>query len=89
MIKNGRPIDELGYEFDDFYAVTAYGESIDEAAQKVTRYIVDYLEEVHMMDRTDAYALASLAGDLKIAEVVDEPHMLVAMHISKDELNME
>jgi acetamidase/formamidase len=28
--------------------------------------------------------LCSLAGDLKIAEVVDEPHMLVTMHLPKE-----
>ena len=36
------------------------------------------------MERNDAYALCSLAGDLHIAEVVDAPHMLVSMHIPKD-----
>jgi acetamidase/formamidase len=29
------------------------------------------------------YALASLAGDLKINEVVDVPHVLVSMHMPK------
>lgn len=89
VLKDGRKIEEPEYESDDFYAVTAYGESIDEAAEKATRYMVDYLEEVHMMDRTDAYALASLAGDLKIAEVVDVPHMLVSMHMPKDVISRE
>jgi acetamidase/formamidase len=32
----------------------------------------------------DAYMLCSLAGDLKIAESVDIPHMLVAMHLPKN-----
>ena len=31
----------------------------------------------------DAYVLASLAGDLKIAEVVDLPNVLVSMHMPK------
>ena len=69
--------------------MTAFGETIDEATKKATRYMIDYLEEVHGMDRYDAYALASLAGDLKIAEVVDVPHMLVTMHLSKDVIGME
>jgi len=33
--------------------------------------------------------LSSAAGDLRIAVVVDEPHMLVSMHISKEVLGME
>lgn len=89
VIKNGRSIDEPEYESDDYYAVTAHAETIDEAARKATRYMIDYLEEVHGMNRNDAYALCSLAGDLKIAEVVDVPHMLVSMHIPKDVIGME
>ena len=89
VLKGGRSIDEPEYELDDYYAVTAFGETIDEAAEKATLYMIDYLEEVHGMDRYDAYALASLAGDLKIAEVVDVPHMLVTMHMSKEVIGME
>lgn len=89
VVKNGRSIDEPEYESDDYYAVTAHAESIDEAAKKATRYMIDYLEEVHGMNRNDAYALCSLAADLKIAEVVDVPHMLVSMHIPKDVIGMK
>lgn len=83
LLKGGRTIPEPEYETDEYYAVTAFGETIDEAAVKATGYMIDYLEEVHGMDRYDAYALSSLAGDLKIAEVVDLPHMLVTMHMPK------
>ena len=79
----GRSLEEPQYETDDYYAVTAFGETIDEAARKATRYMIDYLVETRGLARSEAYALASLAGDLKIAEVVDVPHMLVAMHIPK------
>ncbi|MCP9290743.1 acetamidase/formamidase family protein [Gracilimonas sediminicola] len=84
VIKGGRTISEPQYETDDYYAVTAFATTIDEAARKATRYMIDFLEEEKGMDRQDAYALCSLAGDLKIAEVVDVPHMLVSMHIPKD-----
>jgi len=84
VIKNGRRIPEPEYETGDYYAVTAFGTTIDEASKKATRYMIDYLEAEHGMDRYDAYALTSLAGDLKIAEVVDVPHMLVAMHLPKN-----
>lgn len=89
LIKGGRTIEEPQYETDDYYAVTGFGTTIDEAAKKATRYMIDYLEEEHGMAREDAYALASLAGDLKIAEVVDVPHMLVTMHMSKEVLGMK
>jgi acetamidase/formamidase len=83
VVEGGREIAEPQYETDDFYAVTAFGETIDEAARKATRFMIDYLEAAHGLDRTEAYALASLAAHLKIAEVVDVPHMLVTMRIPK------
>lgn len=83
VIKDGRTLSEPQYETDEYYAVTAFAETIDEASKKATRYMIDYLEEEKDMSRSDAYALLSLAGDLKIAEVVDVPHMLVSMHIPK------
>lgn len=89
LLKGGRSIPEPEYETADTYAVTAYGTTIDEAAKKATRYMVDYLAQAHGMDRAEAYMLSSLAGDLRIAEVVDEPHMLVSMHMPKKVLGME
>ncbi|MCH7666263.1 MAG: acetamidase/formamidase family protein [Acidobacteria bacterium] len=82
--KGGREIEEPQYETAEYYAVTAFAESIDEAAKKATRYMLDYLVAEHNLSRPDAYALASLAADLKISEVVDMPHVLVSMHIPKD-----
>jgi acetamidase/formamidase len=84
VIKGGRTITEPQYETDEYYAVTAFAETTDEAAKKATRFMIDYLEEEKGMSRNDAYALLSLAGDLKIAEVVDVPHMLVSMHLPKN-----
>lgn len=86
LLKDGRPLREPEYETDDTYAVTAFATTLDAAAKKATRYMIDYLVAEHGMDRYDAYALASLAGDLKIAEVVDVPHVLVSMHIPKSVL---
>ncbi len=89
VIKGDRKIQEPQYETDDYYAVTGFGTTIDEATKKATKYMIDYLVEEHGMSRNDAYALCSLAGDLKIAEVVDVPHMLVTMHMSKEVLGMD
>jgi len=83
VIKDTRSLREPEYESDDYYAVTAIGKTIDEAARKAVEYMVDYLVAEHNLEKNEAYALCSLAGDLKIAEVVDVPNMLVAMHISK------
>ena len=83
LLKGGRRLPEPQYETDEYYAVTAFAETLDEAAKKATRYMIDYLVEEHGMDRTEAYVLCSLAGDPKISEVVDVPHLLVSMHMPK------
>lgn len=85
----GRTIEEPQYETDTYYATTGFATTIDEAAQKATMYMITYLQEVHGLSENEAYALCSLAGDLHIAEVVDVPHMLVTMHMSKEVLGIQ
>ena len=86
VVTGSHPIQEPQYETDDYYAVTAFATTIDEAARKATRYMIDYLANTQGMKREEAYVLCSLAGDLKIGAVVDVPHMFVAMHMSKEVL---
>jgi acetamidase/formamidase len=88
VIKRGRSLPEPQYETDEYYAVTAFAPTIDEAARKAARYMIDYLTAEHGLSRADAYVLASLAGDLKISEVVDVPHVLVSMHMPKSVLGL-
>ncbi|MDE2771862.1 MAG: acetamidase/formamidase family protein [Bacteroidota bacterium] len=83
VVKDKPYLVEPQYETDMYYAVTGFATTIDEAAKKATRYMIDYVSHEHGLDRTEAYVLASLAGDLHIAEVVDVPHMLVTMHLPK------
>lgn len=84
VVEGARPLPEPQYETDDYYAVTAFATTLDEAARKATEYMIDYLVEERGMTPEEAYVLCSLVGDLKIAEVVDVPHVLVAMHLPKD-----
>lgn len=83
VIKGGRSIPEPQYETAEYYATTGFATTIDEAAKKATRYMIDYLVETKGLSREQAYMLCSIAGDLKIAETVDVPHMLVTMHMPK------
>ena len=78
-----KDIVEPQYETEEFYATTGFGSSIDEAAKKATRYMVDHIRSTYKISWEEAYMLCSLVGDLKIAEVVDLPHMLVTMHVPK------
>lgn len=82
-IRKDFTISEPQYETDSYYATTGYGTTLDEAAKKATSYMVEHLMNTRNMNWEEAYMLCSLAGDLKIAEVVDLPNMLVTMHLPK------
>ena len=43
VLKDGRRISEPQYETDDFYAVTAFALTLDEAAKKATRFMIQSL----------------------------------------------
>ena len=83
VIKDGAKIKEPQYETDKFYAVTGFGSTIDIATKKAVNYMVDHLTANYDITGEEAYMLCSLVGDLKIAEVVDVPNMLVTMHFPK------
>ena len=87
VIKNKPPILEPQYETEDYYAVTGFGTTIDLATKKAVNYMVDHLSNNYDISPEDAYMLCSLVGDLKIAEVVDVPNMLVTMHFPKSIIN--
>lgn len=89
VVENARPIQEPQFETDEYYAVTAFGTTLDEATRKAVEYMIDYLVAEHGLNPAEAYMLCSLAGDLKINEVVDVPHMLVSMHMPKDVLGID
>ena len=63
--------------------MTGCGETIDIATKKAVNYMIDHLVDNYDITAEDAYMLCSLVGNLKIAEVVDVPNMLVAMHFPK------
>ena len=81
--ENPHGIVEPQYETDEYYGVTGFSTTLDEAARKATRFMIDHLVAARGLTREEAYVLASLAGDLKISETVDVPHLLVSMHLPK------
>ena len=48
------------------------------AAQAAVRAMIEHLGRERGLGREDAYILCSLAGDLKITEVVDAPNWMVS-----------
>lgn len=83
VVKNARDIPSPQYENEDYYSVTGFGTTIDDAARMATRAMIDYIVSETDLNRTEAYVLASQVADLKIAETVDIPHMLATMRVSK------
>lgn len=83
VIKGGRSMAKPQYDTGEYYATTGFATTIDEATKEATRYMIDYVVETKGLSREQAYILCSLSGDLKIAETVDAPHMLVTMHMPK------
>lgn len=57
------------------------GPDLMEAARDSVRAAIAYLQQRHGLDREEAYALASVAVDLRLHEVVDAPNWIVGAFI--------
>jgi acetamidase/formamidase len=86
-IVRGPPILEPRFETKTHFAVTAFSDSTDDAFNKATGYMIDFLVSESGLDREQAYTLCSVGTDLKIFEIVDSPHVLAGMLISKEILS--
>lgn len=63
---------------DGWFATTGVEPDLMEAARSAVHGMIDHLVGHRGLSREDAYMLCSLAGDLKITEVVDAPNWMVA-----------
>jgi acetamidase/formamidase len=63
------------------HIMTAHGPDLFANAQRATRYMIDWLVAEFGLNRSDAYIICSIAGDLHISEIVDEPNWIVSMHM--------
>jgi acetamidase/formamidase len=61
-----------------YFATTAHGPDLFAAAQQAIRYMIDHLVRERGLSREEAYALSSVAVDLKISEIVDAPNWIVS-----------
>jgi acetamidase/formamidase len=64
---------------DGWYATFGVEPDLMVGAQAAVRAMIDHLVRERGLTREDAYILCSLAGDLKITEVVDIPNWMVGM----------
>lgn len=70
--------DRLGY-----YVTTAHGPDLFANARQAIRYQIEHLVEHHGLSRAEAYALCSVAVDLKISQIVDTPNYIVSAYLPK------
>ena len=60
-----------------YFVTTGISDDLMEAARKAVRAMIRYLGETYRLEPAEAYALTSVAVDLKIGEVVDAPNWVV------------
>lgn len=69
-------------------AITAEGENLAEdlnlAARNAVLHLIDYMVEEHGVTREQAYAICSVAADLRINEAVNVPNYLVSAYLPLD-----
>jgi acetamidase/formamidase len=63
------------------HVCTGVGPDLMEAAKDAVRATIAYLGDRHGLDREEAYAVASVACDLRIHEVVDAPNWVVGCFV--------
>jgi acetamidase/formamidase len=63
------------------FATTGIGPDLMTAARDATSTMIAEIVRRTTLSEIDAYLLASVAGDLKISEVVDVPNWVVSLHL--------
>jgi acetamidase/formamidase len=69
------------HEQSAYHVCTGVGPDLMGAASDAVRATIAWLGDRHGLDREEAYALASVAGDLRIHEIVDAPNWVVGMFV--------
>lgn len=67
-----------------YHVCTGIGPDLMEAARDAVRAAIRRLEERRGLDQQEAYALCSVAADLRIHEVVDAPNWVVGAFLPDD-----
>ncbi|MEZ7502680.1 acetamidase/formamidase family protein [Psychrobacter sp. Arc29] len=68
---------------EGYIVTTGVGPDLMEGAKNAVRFMIDRLKKKAGMDEELAYALCSVAGQLKISEIVDQPNWVVSFYIPK------
>lgn len=66
-----------------FYVTTGIGPDLMQAARDAVRAMIDHLGREYRLEPEMAYALCSVAVDLRIGEIVDAPNWVVAAQLPR------
>jgi len=64
-----------------YHATTGIGPDLMEAARDAVQGMIAHLGRTRELTPLEAYALCSVAGDLKISEIVDTPNWVVSFFL--------
>jgi acetamidase/formamidase len=70
------------YDEKGYFACTALGPDLMENAKNAVRDLIEWLVVEKDLSREDAYVLCSLAADLKISQIVDQPNFGVSAYLA-------
>ncbi len=73
-----RHLDAEGYE-----VTTGIAPDLMQAARAAVSYMIDLLGDHHRLSPADAYMLCSVAADLRISEIVDQPNWVVSLYLPR------
>jgi acetamidase/formamidase len=80
-IPSAEPVSQPG-----FHVCTGVAPDLMEASRDAVRSMIAFLGEQHGLDRQEAYALTSVACDLRIHELVDAPNWVVGLFLPESVL---
>jgi acetamidase/formamidase len=66
-----------------FYQTTGVGPNLMSDAKQAVRAMIEWLVRDQGLSLHEAYAICSVAGDLKISEIVDVPNWVVSMTVPR------
>lgn len=77
-----RPARLLDTAGGHYWVTSGIGPDLHEAARVAVREMIVLLMRTHGLAPVDAYMLCSVAGDLKISQIVDVPNWTVTFHLA-------
>jgi len=79
-----RPLERPSAAAAGYYVTTGIGPDLLESSKNAVRRMIRRLERDHGLDPMEAYMLCSVALDLKITEIVDNPNFMVSAFMPND-----